>query len=79
MKHRTTKRCPKCGSHNSAAILWGMPAFSAELEKDIDEGRVVLGGCCVVGDDPDRHCNDCGHEWRTSSRAPKPRISGADS
>jgi rRNA maturation endonuclease Nob1 len=31
---------------------------------------LVLGGCIVMGDDPEHHCNSCGHEWRTSP--PKP-------
>lgn len=55
--------CPECGSYGVAAILWGMPAFSEQLERDLDEGRVVIGGCCVTGVDPEWHCNDCGHEW----------------
>ncbi|WP_251197450.1 ADP-ribosylglycohydrolase family protein [Anaerotardibacter muris] len=40
-----------------------MPAFSDGLQKDLDDGRVVLGGCCVSEFDPDWHCNDCGHEF----------------
>ena len=55
--------CPKCGSDSVAAILWGMPAYSEQLESDLEEGRVVLGGCCVTGDDPEWHCNACGREW----------------
>lgn len=55
--------CPKCGSGSVAAILQGMPAYSEKLESDLEEGRVVLGGCCVTGDDPKWHCNACGHEW----------------
>lgn len=55
--------CPECGSGSVAAILWGMPAYSEQLERDLDEGLVVLGGCCITCDDPEWHCNDCGHEW----------------
>jgi hypothetical protein len=32
-------------------------------------GRLVLGGCTVTGDDPNRHCNDCQHRWRSGVRA----------
>lgn len=55
--------CPHCGSTNVAGILWGMPMFDEELRHELDEGRIVLGGCCVSGADPDWHCNDCGHEF----------------
>lgn len=58
-------RCPKCGSEKVAEILWGMPAYSEELQYDLDEGRVVLGGCFVGedGEDPFWHCTSCGHEF----------------
>ena len=57
------RRCPQCGSNSIASILWGLPSFDAELERDIAERRVVTGGCCVTGSDPQWHCNTCGHEW----------------
>jgi len=28
--------------------------------KGVDEGRVVLGGCCIGVDDPDWCCSECG-------------------
>lgn len=71
---RKGRRCPRCGSTNTAEILYGMPAFSEKLEKDINEGKVVLGGCIVrsvpvngeaVYCDPERQCNDCGKEFGT--------------
>ena len=33
------------------------------MERNLDKGKVVLGGCYVTDDDPDRHCNDCENEW----------------
>ena len=33
------------------------------LQKDAFEGKVHLGGCCIVGDQPDRHSNACEHQW----------------
>ena len=52
-------RCPECGSNNIAEILWGLPAFTDELKKCLDEGKVVLGGCCISDDDPRYQCNEC--------------------
>lgn len=55
--------CPKCGSKDIAEILWGMPVYDEKLIHDLEEGRIVLGGCCITGEDPDWHCNDCGYEF----------------
>lgn len=52
-------RCPACGSRRIADILYGYPAFSKELEADVAAGRVMLGRCCVTGDDPAWECLDC--------------------
>jgi hypothetical protein len=43
-----------------------MPIMDAQLEKRLVAGEIVLGGCFIMGDDPEHHCSDCGHEWRTS-------------
>lgn len=51
--------CPRCGSRNAAQILWGMPAFSEDLEKKLKSKEIVLGGCCVSDNDPAYHCNKC--------------------
>lgn len=62
------KKCPRCGSKNVAEILYGMPAYDDELQKKLDEGKIVLGGCCICTADingkqvevtPSMHCNDC--------------------
>ena len=52
-------KCPKCGSQKIAKILYGMPAYSTKLRKDMDEGKIVLGGCCIGMDDPVWKCVDC--------------------
>lgn len=38
--------------------------MSDTLEKDLDQGRVVLGGC-VIDDSfqPDFYCNKCKFQW----------------
>ena len=62
----TTKRkprmCPQCDSRRVARILYGMPAFNEELRRQIEEGEVVLGGCCVSDDDPAWQCVECGEQ-----------------
>jgi hypothetical protein len=59
----TPSECPVCHSTRAACILYGLPDFTPELEKELEEGRIVLGGCCIVGDDPKWRCIGCGHEW----------------
>lgn len=43
------KKCPKCGSRRIAPILYGMPAFSEEMEQQLNEEKLYLGGCCISG------------------------------
>ena len=62
--HRTSeskRRCPFCGSHEVVPILYGLPG--PEMMEQAEAGKIALGGCCVTGDDPNWHCNKCGHEW----------------
>ncbi|WMJ23706.1 hypothetical protein RBG61_03295 [Paludicola sp. MB14-C6] len=51
--------CPRCGSRNTAIIIWGEPVFSKELEQQLNNNEVVLGGCCITEVDPTHHCNQC--------------------
>jgi hypothetical protein len=51
--------CHKCGSKRIAEILYGMPLGTSELQKDMEEGKIVLGGCCITNDDPKWQCVDC--------------------
>lgn len=57
-EHRPEK-CPLCGSAKVAPILYGLPNFTDELERALDEGKVALGGCVITGDDPRWKCLDC--------------------
>ena len=54
------RKCPNCQSTNRAEILWGLPADMREIEKELERKEIVLGGCCVTGNDPKWACNDCG-------------------
>lgn len=59
--------CPRCGSRDTAKILWGMPAFSEELEEKLKNKVIVLGGCCVSDNDPSYHCISCKKDFGRST------------
>lgn len=54
------KRCTACRSSRIAPILYGEPAMDPEMERQIKEGLLVIGGCCIGGDDPAWQCRTCG-------------------
>ena len=66
---RRSSTCPRCGSREITMIQYGMPAFSKRLEADLEAQRVVLGGCVVWDDQPDRSCSACGLEFRADGVA----------
>lgn len=51
--------CPLCGGNNTSKIFWGMPAWSPEMEQEVESKKIVLGGCCIPIPTPSYHCNDC--------------------
>lgn len=56
---RKPESCPKCGHKPVATILFGMPADSEELQKELDSGKTVLGGCCITIPCPTWKCTKC--------------------
>jgi hypothetical protein len=64
--------CPRCGSDAVAEILYGLPAFSPELEMELDAGRLVLGGCTVWDGRADLSCTACGLEFWADGRPAAP-------
>lgn len=48
-------KCPDCKSENVAQILTGLPDMTRISQKDIDDGKIILGGCLVGENDPDWH------------------------
>jgi hypothetical protein len=54
------KRCTACKSSRIAVILYGSPAMDSEMEREINEGLLVLGGCCIGLDDSAWQCRTCG-------------------
>ena len=59
---RKPRKCPACKESTVATILWGMPAYSPDLENELEAGHIVLGGCCVSDDDPTWQCTSCNME-----------------
>jgi hypothetical protein len=58
-------QCPSCGSARVATILYGLPAFGPELDRQLETGEIVLGGCCVSDEMPEWRWAECGQEWGT--------------
>lgn len=56
---RKPRKCPQCGAAKIANILYGYPDFSPKLDKEIKEGKITLGGCCITGDDPQWKYAEC--------------------
>ena len=64
MEEESKERCPNCGSTNTAKIIWGLPDFTEELQKRIDAGELVLGGC--IPGRGDYECNECRMRFQTA-------------
>jgi len=52
-------KCPECGSKKVATILWGLPLMNQKVERDLKEGKIVLGGCIITENDPVWQCIEC--------------------
>ncbi len=63
------RMCPGCGSTRQSLIFYGMPEFTNELLSRLEAGSVVLGGCCITGEDPEWRCRDCRREWGVSRQS----------
>ena len=37
--------------------------FSDELLKEVDSGKIILGGCIILEGAPKYHCNDCDEDF----------------
>ena len=51
------QECPVCG-REMVPVVYGYP--SAQMMRDDEVGRVVLGGCVVTGIGPRWACPSCG-------------------
>mgnify|MGYP003611462848 FL=1 len=59
--------CPRCGSKDTAKILWGTRAFSEDLEEKLKKKETALGSCCVSDNNPTYHCNKCKKDFGRST------------
>ena len=59
---RRPKKCPTCTHSPVGTILWGEPDMTPELRKSMNEGKVIIGGCCLSPDDPTWECSNCNQQ-----------------
>lgn len=80
-------KCPFCGSKDTARYLYGMPVFDEKMIKKLDDGILVLGGCCVysyeingksVSSMPSRRCNKCKRDFGTAPLLIAPKTQTAE-
>lgn len=64
-----TKTCKRCGSHEILPVVYGLP--TAETLARAALGKLLLGGCVVLGDEPDWRCATCGAPFDISEFAPE--------
>jgi hypothetical protein len=57
----STPQCVKCGSTRVIPIRYGYPGD--KMLKLSKEGKIKLGGCVVVDDNPNLCCVKCENEW----------------
>ena len=54
------KKCPFCGSTRLGHIIYGLPDYTEELIRRIDNEEVYMGGCLIMEGYPEYHCYACG-------------------
>ena len=59
------KVCPKCKSNDITETIYGLISESGmkDLEKELEAGKVRLGGCCICEGSKRFACNICFYEW----------------
>ena len=74
---RNRPSCPRCGGHDVARFLYGLPDLNV-LREALRNKTITLGGCCVTDNDPRWRCNACGTDFGfpkgkpSQQRAPEP-------
>ena len=53
-------KCPFCGSTHLAPIIFGLPDYTEELVRRVENEEVYLGGCLIMDGYPQYHCFACG-------------------
>ena len=53
-------KCPFCGSTRLGHIIYGLPDYTEELIRRIENEEVYMGGCLIMEGYPEYHCYACG-------------------
>ena len=53
-------KCPFCGSTRLGHIIYGLPDYTEELMRRIENEEVYMGGCLIMEGYPEYHCYACG-------------------
>ena len=53
--------CPNCGNELSEIIYGKVNLDDDELKKEIDDNKIILGGCVIYEDSPKYYCRFCNH------------------
>lgn len=56
-------KCLHCGFEPVSELLYGIQEIDEKLQKDIDERKVLLGGCSILKDSPKWFCSNCHTEY----------------
>lgn len=51
--------CPRCGSRETAHILWKTPSFNIEFDEKLKNKEIILGDYNASENKPSYHCNAC--------------------
>jgi hypothetical protein len=54
--------CRQCGKP-AARVIFGLVEVDPELSRQLEEGSVVLGGCCQPMPSPKWYCEGCQYAW----------------
>ncbi|WP_346619239.1 hypothetical protein [Blastococcus montanus] len=57
--------CPGCGREDSIPVVYGLPG--GDIFEQAEHGRVALGGCLVMEEQPAFVCRSCDLEWGSES------------
>jgi ribosomal protein L37AE/L43A len=69
-------KCPACGHSPVAEILYGMPAYSEELMKEEEEGKIVIAGCCISIPNASWECTKCEEQFFSEKKVKKWKEEG---
>ena len=55
--------CPECKKEEAVQILYGYPGDG--MMESAQKKEIVLGGCIIYSENPNRQCFNCGHRWKS--------------